>query len=89
VQGCDGSFLLDSTTGNPAEKDSHFQMGMRNEKYVNDIKAAVELECPGVVSCADILALGGAVDVSMVSAIHTMDLKLAIFFPWSIKKKRK
>ena len=79
MQGCDGSFLLDSSIGNPAEKDSHSQVGMRNEKYVNDIKAAVELECPGVVSCADILALGGAAGVSLVSAIHTMNLKLAIF----------
>jgi len=62
-------------------------MGMRNEKYVNDIKAAVELECPGVVSCADILALEGAVGVSVVSAIHTMDLKLAIFFHGLLKRK--
>lgn len=79
MQGCDGSFLLDSTAGSLAEKDSHSQVGMRNEKYVNDIKAAVELECPGVVSCADILALGGAAGVSVVSAIHTMDLKPANF----------
>jgi peroxidase len=40
---------------------------MRNEKYVNDLKAAVEAQCKGVVSCADILALGGAAAVEVVS----------------------
>ncbi|KAG0611232.1 hypothetical protein M758_7G125100 [Ceratodon purpureus] len=58
--GCDGSFLLESTKDGPSEKESHNQVGMRNEKYVNNIKAAVEAACPGVVSCADVLALGGA-----------------------------
>lgn len=58
--GCDGSFLLESTQTMTAEKESTSQVGMRNQKYVNNIKAAVEAACPGVVSCADVLALGGA-----------------------------
>lgn len=39
---------------------------MRNEKYINDIKNAVEKICPGVVSCADVLAVGGAAAVEVV-----------------------
>jgi peroxidase len=34
---------------------------------VNDIKAALEEACPGVVSCADILALAAEVSVELVS----------------------
>lgn len=32
---------------------------MRNFRYIENIKEAVERECPGVVSCADILVLSG------------------------------
>lgn len=67
MQGCDGSFLLESTPSTAAEKDSVMQVGMRNQKYVNNIKAAVEAACPGVVSCADVLALGGAAGAQVVS----------------------
>ncbi|XP_024395981.1 peroxidase 21 isoform X2 [Physcomitrium patens] len=57
---CDASVLLESSKGVPAEKESHSQVGMRNGKWINNIKKAVEDSCPGVVSCADVLALGGA-----------------------------
>lgn len=30
---------------------------MRNFRYIESIKEAVERECPGVVSCSDILVL--------------------------------
>ena len=41
---------------------------MRNEKYVDNIKAAVDAACgPNVVSCADILAVGAAAGVQVVS----------------------
>jgi peroxidase len=74
LQGCDGSFLLESTKDGLAEKESHNQVGMRNEKYVNNIKAAVEAACPGVVSCADILSLGGAAGAEVV-IIPTITIK--------------
>ncbi|CAK9198480.1 unnamed protein product [Sphagnum jensenii] len=64
--GCDASFLLDSTANSPAEKESHSQTGMRNFKWFDQIKAAVEKECPGVVSCADIIALAGSDSIAQL-----------------------
>lgn len=39
---------------------------MRNFKYVNTIKAAVEEECPLTVSCADIVALSARDGISLL-----------------------
>eukprot|EP00249_Psilotum_nudum_P005084 c18559_g2_i3 orf=3-977(-) len=58
-QGCDASILLDPTLTQATEKQSDTNFGMRNFKYVDRIKAAVEQQCPNTVSCADILILSG------------------------------
>ncbi|XP_027347658.1 peroxidase 3-like [Abrus precatorius] len=57
VEGCDGSVLLNSTKNNQAEKDSIPNLTLRGFGFIDKIKSLVEAECPGVVSCADILAL--------------------------------
>ncbi|KAK3146028.1 hypothetical protein QOZ80_3BG0260590 [Eleusine coracana subsp. coracana] len=57
VRGCDGSVLIDSTPGKPSEKDAPPNLTLRMLEVIDDIKAAVEKACPGVVSCADIVAL--------------------------------
>ncbi|GFP91986.1 peroxidase 42 [Phtheirospermum japonicum] len=57
VQSCDASLLLDSTRRMLSEKETDRSFGMRNFRYIETIKEALERECPGVVSCSDILVL--------------------------------
>ncbi|GFP98660.1 peroxidase 43 [Phtheirospermum japonicum] len=56
VQGCDGSILID----NGAETDerrSFGHQGVRGFDVIEKAKAELENVCPGIVSCADIVAL--------------------------------
>jgi peroxidase len=68
VQGCDGSLLLDGVPGLiNSEKGAPPNNGSaRGFPVVDAVKAALEAACPGVVSCADILALAAEVSVELV-----------------------
>ena len=68
VKSCDASLLLetDAATGLVSEQASPRSFGMRNFKYVGAIKSALERECPGTVSCADLLALAARDGAAML-----------------------
>ncbi|OAE21577.1 hypothetical protein AXG93_657s1050 [Marchantia polymorpha subsp. ruderalis] len=58
VRGCDGSVLLNSTETMLTEKEALLNKGsLRGFEQIDEIKMELECACPGVVSCADILAL--------------------------------
>ncbi|KAF1885731.1 hypothetical protein Lal_00002630 [Lupinus albus] len=58
VQGCDASIMIATQNGD-AEKDASENLSLAGDGFDTVIKAkqAVEAVCPGIVSCADILAL--------------------------------
>ncbi|KAL6608152.1 hypothetical protein ACP70R_041215 [Stipagrostis hirtigluma subsp. patula] len=68
VRGCDASILLYPSSSNPSTEKK--AIALRGYDVVNQIKAAVEAVCPGVVSCADILAFA-ARDSAVVSGGFT------------------
>ncbi|MCO5578251.1 hypothetical protein L7F22_051237 [Adiantum nelumboides] len=67
VQGCDASLLLNTIAGvlegeQEAPPNSN---SVRGFGVVNDIKASLERQCPGIVSCADVLALAARDSVAL------------------------
>ncbi|KAF7148563.1 hypothetical protein RHSIM_Rhsim03G0048800 [Rhododendron simsii] len=57
VRGCDASVLIDPTSTTPSEKDAVPNQTVRGFDIVDKAKKKLEAKCPGIVSCADIIAL--------------------------------
>ncbi|RDY14569.1 Peroxidase 29, partial [Mucuna pruriens] len=74
VQGCDASILLDSNsnygTDHSSEMISSRNFGIRKRETISHIKSILEEECPGQVSCADIIVLAAKESVSFSGGPH-------------------
>ncbi|RDY13446.1 Cationic peroxidase 1, partial [Mucuna pruriens] len=56
--GCDASVLLDDTSSFTGEKSAGANLNsLRGFDVIDDIKSQLETACPGIVSCADIVAV--------------------------------
>ncbi|KAK1424117.1 hypothetical protein QVD17_19432 [Tagetes erecta] len=55
VEGCDGSILIDN--GSTSERGAFGHQGVNGYDVIENAKANLERLCPGVVSCADIVAM--------------------------------
>ena len=76
-QGCDASVLINSTSTNQAEKSGVPNRTLRGFDFIDRIKSLLEAECPGIVSCADIIALTardavGVIVRSSYSLLHLL-----------------
>ncbi|XP_028092437.1 peroxidase 4-like [Camellia sinensis] len=76
VNGCDGSILLDDTSSFTGEKTAGpNNNSVRGFNVIDDIKSKVEGICPGVVSCADIVAIAARDSVEVLGG-PTWEVKL-------------
>jgi len=68
LKGCDASVLLADTATFKGEQGALPNLNsLRGFDVVENIKAELERQCPGVVSCADILAVAARDSVVAVS----------------------
>ena len=68
VSGCDASVLVTSNAFHESELDVDINLSLAGDAFdlIAHVKTALELQCPGVVSCSDILALSARDLVIMV-----------------------
>lgn len=70
---------MDGNSTHPGEKKAGpNDHSARGYEVVDDIKEAVEKVCPGVVSCADILAIAARDSIVFVSSLPFLFLRLYV-----------
>lgn len=71
LKGCDASVLLDASGTIVSEKRSNPNRdSLRGFEIIDEIKYALEKECPHTVSCADIVTLASRDSVVLVRCGH-------------------
>lgn len=71
MQGCDGSVLLDDTIDLQGEKKASINRNaLKGFRIIDRIKNKIESDCPGIVSCADILTIAARDAVILVIYIQ-------------------
>lgn len=76
-QGCDASVLLDDSKGNKnhsIERQAIPNKTLKGFDKIDIIKEKLEIACPGVVSCADTLALATRDGIILVSPVALASL---------------
>lgn len=63
-QGCDGSILIEN--GANGERHAFGHQGVGGFEVIERAKSEIEAVCPGIVSCADIVALAARDAVVLV-----------------------
>lgn len=68
VNGCDASIRIASNSFNKSELDADPNLSLAGDAFglITHVKTGLELQCSGVVSCADIVALSARDLVTMV-----------------------
>jgi peroxidase len=80
VQGCDASILLEETSSIQSEKTAGPNAkSARGYNVIEDAKREVENICPGVVSCADVLAVAARDATVAVSIYNGLRIKWRYF----------
>ncbi|CAK9149902.1 unnamed protein product [Ilex paraguariensis] len=76
IEGCDASIMIASPNGD-AEKDAPDNVSLAGDGFDTVVKAkqAVEAQCPGIVSCADIMAIA-ARDVVVLAGGPSFSVEL-------------
>lgn len=62
--------LLNTTSGEQTERFGPPNLTLRGFDFIDRIKSLLEAKCPGIVSCADVIAL--ATRDSIVATVRTL-----------------